>query len=156
MIIHDVNLTNPYLWVGLIIFFNVIALAAIIYLIVIFRGKVNWREWRYPIIFITSWFVFLVPINSIASIFHQLNILNKYESGMFEEFNGYITDISGNTTGVTLSLGGNRSFFFYSRMGCFSLFNIKSGFDIHKELYMRFIPYNQTPDTAYCVVYLEQ
>lgn len=156
MIIHDVYLTSPYLWVGLIVLFNVVSTVTIIYLLLLFRDKIKWREWRYPIIFIGFWFVFLVPINSLASVFHKLNILSKYESGLYEEFNGYIINISGNTTGVTLSLDDNRNLFFYSRMGCFSSFNMTSGFDVNKKLSMKFIPYNKTPETAYCVVYLEQ
>tara|TARA_B100001063_G_C16555178_1_gene448087 strand:- start:210 stop:683 length:474 start_codon:yes stop_codon:yes gene_type:complete len=156
MIIHDINSTNPYLWVSFIIFFNVVTLIAIIFFIVFYRDKIKWREWKYPIVFTSFWFIFLVPFSSIASIAHQLNILSKYESGIFEEFNGYVKKITGNTTGVTLSLGKNKSYFFYSREGCFSSFRAGSGFDINKKLYMKFIPYNETSETAYCIVYIEQ
>ncbi len=155
MILHDVSVINLCIYIGLILLANVLALGLIILTMTYCRGRIKWKEWRFAIIFLSTWFIFIVPFNSIANVISLFKLRSLIENESAQVFDGRIYKLDGRTTGVKVYLDKTQYIFADKRIGCFSSFNKKSGFHISGHIHMEYYPLSSAKESVYCVTYLE-
>jgi len=155
MILHDVSVMNLYIYIALIFLANILALGFIILTMFYCRGRIKWKEWRFAIVFLSIWFIFMVPFNSIANVISLFKLRSLIENENAQVFDGRVYKLDGSTTGVKVYLDKTHYIFADKRIGCFSSFNKKNGFHKSGQTHMEFYPLSSAKKSAYCVTYLE-
>jgi hypothetical protein len=106
--------------------------------------------------FACFWGLFYFPVRHFVSFWHHHSIWAQYQQGQYKEFKGVLESVDYSTTVVYVTLDDKVKYYAdVYKDYCFT-FSKDIGFDRAKTVYLRYIPFGQSPDTAYCVVYAEQ
>jgi predicted PurR-regulated permease PerM len=123
------------------------------------KNKSRYKHLR--LIYITAgfacfWGLFFFPVRQLATFRQYYNVWERYQQGQYKEFKGVLDRNIYSTTYVEVTLNDKVQFQARTHLKfCFS-FSGDTGFDLTKTVYLRYIPFGQSNNTAYCVVYAEQ
>jgi hypothetical protein len=143
---------------------NITILCAVSYIIISQirknREKVakNKRFYYSGAVALFMWVLMAFPVTNISGLKNHFKVWKKYQLGNYSEHVGAISSVKYLSRDVWLLIfSQDETLLTYTdQRYCFDLSRKGTGIDIQKSMKIRYVPFGDPPETAYCVVYVEQ
>jgi hypothetical protein len=152
-----------YLEVAVVIILNCVLLGIVTFglLYVLVKLKEiskNLPFWYFFSFLAFAWILVAFPVKHFINIKKHFDVWERYQAGLYTEYLGVVDSVEYRAKGVReISLGKENSFLIDSnRDYCFAFLDSNNGFDIEKNIYLRYVPFSDSTDSSYCVAYVKE